>query len=193
MAFHMQLRSGTFVPADALIPGNSESPTPCTFHISPASGPDKAKLKSLVVGTSGLVGIATWTPQVQDMVIKALQLGAGVFERTVDKVEGFTIPAAFAHRLKLAPPDELSKYADPVGEFPITTGWQFALVSGYHTVLSLAVAFEIQKLTGEADGIDYRFFLPLSGSSRTATPKKRSSTARSARKKHDGKGTAGSK
>lgn len=193
MAFNLPLHDDIYTVPNSLIPDNIESQTPVRFHILPAAGADQARLKSLLVATTGLIGIDDWTPRMQEMVIKAFQNGGDLFTRTVEKIEGLTIPAKFAKRHMLAPPSELENWKDPKAPFPIVTGTQYSQIAGYWPVLSLAVAYEIQKLTGEAQSLDGRFFQQPSGSSSTETPEKTNSTARSAKKRRGARATAGSK
>jgi hypothetical protein len=198
MSFTLPYHRKSFRPEiDALIPGNQTADDPVEFDLAPAWGPDKARMKSVMFATMGLVQDGDWSPQTQATVIAAFETGAPAFVNTVEAIRGLNIPSVMAVRAGLLaeiptkPREGGGMEPDPEKKFPITTGGQFAKICGAVPALSLAVALEIIKLSDKATaGTDPRFTQPRSGSGARVTRAKRSSTAPSARKPRSGTGTA---
>lgn len=180
-------RQDTFIPPDEIIKGNSTSQTPVKFHLSPAGGPDLARIKSVIVATVGLTSPIDWSPETQQSVIAAFTNGESLYIRTVDRIENLYAPRALAVKCGLIAPNEQTE----AEKIPITDGAKFTLVAGYMSSLALLVAFEIAKLSKELDALDNRFFGPPSGSGTPATPAGPSGTAGRARGRRGKRATAG--
>jgi hypothetical protein len=171
------------------VPGNDTAENPVEFDLSAVGGDNKARLKSILMATSGLTAEQReWTPQVQDSVIAAFRTGGPVFADAVSAVRGLNAPVALAVKVGLL--QEIPKGLDRQSLFPITTGYQFSRVCGYYPVLALELAMEITRISKQAE-IDTRFFSSLSPSPTTpATPR---GTAARATRKRSGCATADSK
>lgn len=175
---------------DDVIPGNSTAPQPVEFDICPAGGPDQARLRSLVYADLGLISTGEWSPATQDAVLKAFETSGPVFDRTVDRVRGLTVPAALAHKVGiLMTIPEGQNPQDPSGpqipnrqaKIPILTGAHFGLVAGYMPALAFHVGLAILKLTQKAGDIDPRFLDSPSGSGTAVKPRRRNGSAKRAK------------
>jgi hypothetical protein len=185
--FEVPYAGGTARIPNALIPGNEESNAPVEFDITPAWGPDMARLRSVLEASLSISG-PSWDPATQDVVIKAFETGAGAFVNTVAGIRNLSIPKAMALRAGIL--------VDPKGpadlKVPIVTGEQFGRICGDPHLLgiTLYVAFEIMKLS-KANRVDPRFFTQPSGSGSAGTRGRKRSTAGGARRTPAKHGTAG--
>lgn len=143
------------------VKGNHEADNPVEFDLCAVGGAAKARLKSIVIATSGLSDIGSWTEEVQRSVIAAFETGAGVFAEGVVAVRGLKVPMALA--LKVGLVAEIPRGLDRKSEFPITTGYEFARICGYWPIMSFELAMQLSRISGQAD-IDPRFFDWLSTS-----------------------------
>jgi hypothetical protein len=185
MSHEIPFRQAKFQPPDAVLKGNSTSPTPVVFHLSPAGGADLARIKSIIVATIGLTSMGDWSPETQQSVISSFTSGESLYDRTVDLIENLTIPAPLARKVGIpVDPPTLEKV-------PVTTGAQFTKIAGYVSSLALLVAFEIAKLSRELDELDPRFFEQPSGSISPATPARTSGTAGRVGRRRGKRATAG--
>lgn len=190
MAYQIPYNDSTFVIPDEVIPGNSKAADPVIFHLSPAQGPDQARLKSIIFATLGVSSQSPdWSKEIQDAVIAAYGRGADVFVRTVDKVEGLTVPGKMAKRAMVIPPDKADTVPDDAN-IPIRSGSDFALISGFVITMSFQVACEIARITRGLEDTDPRFFARPSGSPSTETADPTPTTAGSVRKRRGKRATA---
>lgn len=196
MAYQLPYHRDTFKPSDELIPGNANAADPVEFDLLPAEGPDLARIKSVLVGTAGLVRDDDWSPAVQNAVIGAFETGAKAFDSTVAAVRGLTVPAAMAKRVGIIqeiPTHVPTGGSQPVpnheAPIPISSGVAFGRICGFMPVLALVVASEIVKLSNKTD-VDPRFFVQPSGSGIPATGKIQRGSAKRARRTPEGSGTA---
>lgn len=190
MAHTIPYSTAKYQVEDGLIPGNSTSETPVIFHLAPAQGPDKARLRSTLYATAALsTNELSWTAEVQDAVIASFGRGAELFVRCVDKVDNLTVPGAMAKRAGLIPPDKWEGIPDEA-KVPVRSGSDFALVSGYIVALSFAVAMEIAKISNELERLDPRLFESPSGLPSAEAPGPTPGTAGRARKRRGRRGTA---
>lgn len=198
MALHLSYATKTYRPPNGVVPGNDDAQLPVEFDLAPAEGPDLARLKSILVATSGLVADMEWTPSVQQIVVSAFQHGAPAFVATVTAVRNLTVPAAMALRVGLietlpthVPPGGQSPVPNPAAPVPIRTGFEFARVCSFISGVAMAVANEILQITN-ASGIDARFFEPPSGSGGQEMPGTTAGSANAAQTPPDAPATAGS-
>lgn len=154
-----QFGTETFRPI--CIRGNSKAELPVEFDLSSVGGASRARLKSIIIATSGLAQVGEWSPEVQDAVIKAFETGAAVFADGVTAIRRMTAPAALCVRVGLL--RELPKDMDPQTQIPIANGYEFSLVCGYWPILAYEVALALARVSGQAE-IDPRFFDWLSTS-----------------------------
>lgn len=191
MSWHIPYSDQTYKPGDDLVPGNSSSETPVIFKILPAAGSDKARIRSIIMASAGLVE-RDWSPDTQRAVIEAFDQGGDVFARTIESIQGLSVPMKAAWRFGLADRPTDLKPDDPRGResFPIVVGFQFAKIAGLLTTLSLMLAFEIGKLSNDAESIDPRFFGRPSGLPSTGNLLNPTGTVGSARKRPRRRGTA---
>jgi hypothetical protein len=175
----------TFKPL--CVKGNDTAENPVEFELCAVGGAAKARLKSMIIATSGLADLGEWSEAVQRSVIAAFETGAGVFAEGVTAVRGLKVPAALA--LKIGLIAEIPKGLDRKSEVAVLTGLEFSRVCGYWPILSFEVAMAIARISGQAD-IDPRFFGWLSTSLvKPATP---GGTAARAEGIPGGNGTAAS-
>jgi hypothetical protein len=185
MPYEIPFHRETFRPI--CIPDNQDSPAPVEFEISAVGGPGRARLKSIIVATSGLAQDREWSEAVQQSVIASFEHGAPVFAEAVEAIRNLTVPGALAQKVGLIPAG-----TPPPPSVPITSGAQFARVCGYFPLLAFEVALAIARLCAQAE-VDPRFFAWLSTSSPVGTPPTPPTTARAARARPAGAGTAGSR
>ncbi len=166
--------------------GNTTSDSPVEFDLRMASGPDQARVKSLLEATTGLtLDLARWTPEVQRNVVVALERGSELFVSTVGTIRNLSAPAQLCRIVAL----QVGQHAKDDDPIAIDTGVKFARVAPYMPFLALELAFEIATLTNQAQ-IDPRFFDSPSGSPvSAATP---NGIARGARKRSNARATAAS-
>lgn len=199
MAMHVPFETNTYTVPDELLPGNSLDPNPVEFDLEPAWGPDLARLKSVAYGTLGITQTQQWTPEVQEAVIGAFQVGAPGFANTVKGVRGLTVDARMALRGGLIaelPTTVVDGRTVPdlKAKFVITNGFQFSKICTGMIAMSMLVAAEIIKLSEAAEkAMDPRFFPQPSGSGGTGTPGKTpAGTAKTARRRTKKRGTVAS-
>lgn len=196
MAFTIPFTRNTFRPPDTIIPGNSTDPAPVEFTLDPAGGADVARISALVYGDIGLILAAGDMSLNSQQIIQALESSRGVFIQTVVAITGLTVPAILAVKvgiLQALPKQPNTTVDDPTAKIPISNGAEFDKVAPYMSALAMLVAFEIGKLTTDLDNkADPRFFVPPSGSGRTGTRAKATSTATGARPTSRRRATAGS-
>lgn len=192
MAYEIPLTREELIIPDELIPNNSKAQVPVKFHLSPAADADQARVKSILIATTGLAGDGAWSPEAQKAIISAFKTGADLFVRTVEKIDGLTVPGWVAKKHALLPAKDFPSLGDKA-PFSIETGAQFSQVYGYVLSIALLVAFHIGKLSNQAEGIDPRFFGLPSGSFGTATPGGTPTTAPNARSRRGKRATAASK
>lgn len=188
MAATIPFHRETFRPI--CIQGNDTADNPVEFKISAVGGQGRARIKSILVASEGMLGDAGWSPAVQEAVIKAFETGAPAFAEGVQEVRGLTVPAALAQKVGLLAPGKLPQGLDEASQVPILTGSEFAAISGYWPVLAFEVAMAIARVSGQAE-IDPRFFAWLS-TSLGMQPTARG-TANNARQRRERSGTAGSR
>lgn len=164
MAYQLTYKRDTYKPSNKVIPGNETDSNPVEFDLAPAEGPDLARIKSLLIATSGIVGNVNWSPEAQDAVIKAFETGGPAFVNTIERVRGFTVPAAMAKRAGLildmpthVPEGKTAPEPNFNAPIAIVTGLDFSRVCGFCPVLGMMVAGEIVKLTQKTE-VDTRFF-----------------------------------
>lgn len=171
------------------IPGNRDAATPVRFWLSAAGGPDLARLKSILYASGGLASETDWSGTLQRDVAAAFVHGAELFENTVDKIEGLTVPASLALKAGILQADPTKPPIDREAKIPIVTGRQFSRVCGWLTVLAFEIALQIAKLSREVDA-DTRFFGSSTTSPKTPTPA--SGSAPGAAKRRGPRGIAAS-
>ncbi len=161
--FEVPYATDTVRIAADLLPGNDTSDNPLEFDIVPPWGPDLARLKSLMLATTGLTDDG-WSPAMQELVIKAFETGASAFVNTVTAVRGLSVPRAMALRAGIEIHDPKTQRVQ------ITTGVDFSKVCGALQLapIALHVAFQIVALSKKQD-VDPRFFVQPSGSGGAAT------------------------
>jgi hypothetical protein len=200
MALHLTYATKTYRPPNAVVPGNADAMAPVEFDLTPAEGADLARIKSILIGTAGLVADMPWTADAQQIVVSSFQHGAPAFVATVKAVRGLTVPAEMALRVGLVlekdvPAHVVTPGAAPVpnlqAPIPVRTGFEFSRICGFVSSLAMVVANEIVQLSNET-GIDPRFFAPPSGSGGQATPATTSGNATSVPPPPDGSATAAS-
>lgn len=153
MSTAFQYGTETFRPLCIL--GNKDADKPTEFDICAVGGPSRARLKSIIVATSGLIQKGEWSPDVQAAVISGFQTGAPLFVEAVSAIRELTAPAALCVKVGLM--RELPKGMDPNSQVPITTGVEFAALAGHWPVLAYELAMAIARVSNQAD-IDPRFF-----------------------------------
>ncbi len=196
MAFQVHYARDTFRPNDDLIPGNSTAHLPVEFDLCPAEGSDLARIKSLLVATSGF-SADSWTPALQEAVISAFDNGGQAFFNCIEAIRGMTIPAAMAKRVGIipeipthVPPGSSTPVPNNEQPIPVLTGRHFAVICGFANMLPLTmqVTAEIAKLSNRTS-VDPRLFAQPSGSGGQATTATTHTTAPDAQGKPEGKGT----
>lgn len=198
MAYQVHYARDTYKPDDIMVPGNSTASNPVEFDLCPAEGPDLARIKSVLVATSGLVQTENWGPDMQAAVIAAFENGAPAFINTIEQVRGMTIPAAMAKRVGII--SEIPTHVKPgtsttVPNFeapiPVTTGLHFSRICGFvnMTALTMQVAKEIAVLSNRTE-IDPRLFVQPSGFGGTGMPSGLNGTAADVPGQPEGNGTA---
>lgn len=190
MAYQIPFSQSRYVVPDNIVPGNAKAENPVVFYLSPAQGPDQARLKSIVFATLGVSSTnPDWSKEMQDAVIAAYARGADVFVRTIDKIEGLTVPGLMAKRAMVIPPDQAESIQDSAS-IPIKSGSDFAMISGYVITMSFQVACEIARITRGLEDTDPRFFGQPFGSPSAATAGPTPGTASSVRKRRGKRATA---
>lgn len=163
MSASFKFGTETFRPL--CLPGNSKAEErgekPTEFDLVAVGGASRARLKSLLIATSGLAATGNWTPEVQDAVIRAFETGPAVFAEGVTRIRELTAPAALC--LKVGLLRELPAGLHPDSQVPITTGFEFAQIAGHWPILAYEIALAIARISDQAD-IDPRFFDWLSTS-----------------------------
>jgi hypothetical protein len=159
MSAQIPFSKETFRPL--CVKGNAKAEAPTEFDICAVGGANRARLKSIIIASSGLAQGGDWSPSVQDAVIKAFETGGGVFSAGVTSIRGLTAPAALFVTVGLLA--ELPKGVTPEAQIPITNGIEFAQLCGYWPILAFEVALAIARISGQAE-IDPRFFVWLSTS-----------------------------
>jgi hypothetical protein len=154
----------TFRPICPL--NNDKSEQPVEFDICAVGGPSRARLKSIILATTGLASTTGWTPEVQESVIKAFETGAAVFADGITAIRGLSAPAGLLRKVGLI--QELPKGVSVQSQIPITNGFEYSRVCGYWPILSFEVACAIARISGQAE-VDPRFFAWLSTSLKTPT------------------------
>ena len=192
MALHVPFTQQRYQVEDTLIPGNSTDPNPVVFHLSPAQGPDRARLRSILFATGTLSDdLQEWDQRTQDAVIASYGRGGQLFIATIDKVEGLTIPGAMAKKTLLVPSDKWDEVPDDA-TIPIRSGTDFGMVSGYLLALSFSVAMEILKISKLLDNMDRRLFDLPSGSPSPEKPQPTPGTVGRVKRQRSGRrATAG--
>lgn len=197
MSHQIPYHRDTFRPLSDLVPGNETSDNPVEFDLAPAGGGDLARLKSVVFATTGLVQDGSWTPEVQEAVIRAFETGAPAFVNTVESIRGLTIPAALALRVgiiqelpKHVPPGKAQVEPNPEAPIPVVSGLGFAKICGFVPLMAFHVAMKLVALSGKAEAIDPRFFGQPSGSGGPGTAEATNTTAGSVRRRSRRRGTA---
>jgi hypothetical protein len=170
------------------IKGNATSESPTEFDLQAVGGASRARLKSIIIATSGLEHQGDWSPAVQEAVIKAFETGASVFAEGVTKIRGLTAPAALFQRVGLVV--DLPKGLDPESQIPVTNGVEYSALCGYWPILSFELAMALARVSKQAE-IDSRFFPYLWTS--LGLPGIPPGTAPSATMPHDADATAGSR
>lgn len=176
--FDVPYHRDTYRIPDVFIPGNSTSDNPTEFDLVPAWGADWARVKSIIVATTGLATTEEWSADMQKTVIAAFETGGTAFINTVTAVRGLTIPAAMAIRAGIIEPKDYNP-EQPDAKIPITSGLTFSRVCGALPTIALMVASKIAQLSNKAE-IDGRFFVQPSGSGGTGIKKRTRSNATSA-------------
>ena len=186
MAYHVPFTEEEYVPHS--ITGNRDAAAPVRFWLSAPAGPDLARLKSIIFATGGLGQDAEWTEQLARDTAAAFVHGADVFVKTVDRIEGLTVPAAMAIKAGLLQDDPKTpiRRDTPIA---IDTGAKFARVCGWLTLLAFEISLEVARLSREVDA-DPRFFGSPTTSPKTATAT--SGSAPSAAKRRGPRGIAAS-
>lgn len=162
MAYEIPFHEDTYTPKT--IKGNETDPTPVRFWLSAAGGADLARLKSVQIASLGLAlgGSNGWSPETQKSVIAAFGTGADAFRGTIDKIENLTVPVRLAIKAGLVtePPANNAK------SLVVATGFAFSKVCPWLPVLALEIAYQIMKISDEAE-VDARFFDSLTTSPKT--------------------------
>jgi len=192
MAYQIPFHRDVYVLPDQAVPQNSQSQTPVRVTLVPPSGPDLARLKSVVYANTGLMDQVddNWTREQQLAVISAFETGVPVFINTVLLVENLSVPAGMAKQAGIIPtlptkPDQEAAnqtIPDFDASIQIRTGHEFAMVAGYLPVIAFYVAIRLLALSGKLSNLDARLFAPPGGSGATATPDRTSGAARPARR-----------
>lgn len=125
------------------------------FDIVAVGGSARARLKSIVLATSGLAQSREWSPDVQDAVIKAFETGAPVFAEGVTAIRYLTAPAKMLKHVGMI--REYAPGIEDTTEIPVTRGYEFSMLCGFWPVLAYEIAMAIAKVSKQAD-IDPRFF-----------------------------------
>jgi hypothetical protein len=197
--FVIPFTEDVYTPDDETIPGNSTAVNPVQFDISPAQGPDMARLKSLIYADFGLTHATNWSPETQEAVIKAFETAGPVFQNTVSGVRGLAVPAALAVKVgilgamptKVDPQDPNRRVPDREQAVPVSNGLDFSRVQGYFPVLALRVGMAIMNLNGQAPKQDQRFFEQPSGSGGRKTRKRTPGNVPAAQSRSRRRETAG--
>lgn len=170
----------TYRPGPDVIPGNDRADNPVEFDLVPAEGADLARIKSILVATSGLTSDVTWSPEMQAAVIAAFESGATCYVNTITAIRGLTVPAVMAVRVGIITADQVPVHQPAGATAPVANldapiailnGFAFSRICGFSEVLVLAmmVAAELVKLSNRTT-VDPRFFAQPSGSLPTGTP-----------------------
>jgi hypothetical protein len=186
-----------FRPSNAHVPGNETDENPVVFSLVPAWGPDLARIRSVMFASQNLVHDRDWSPGMQDAVIAAFDTGSAAFVNTVTEISGLTVPAAMALRagILMELPIGADGKPNPKAQVAVPNGLQFGRLTGALPALALLVAFEISKISAEAERtMDPRFFAQPTGSGETATADQAKATnAATVRPPRESKGTAARK
>lgn len=198
MAHQIPYHTDTFRPVSDVIPGNETADNPVEFDLVPAEGPDLARLKSVVFAAAGLTQESSWTPDVQEAVIKAFETGAMAFVNTVEAIRGLTIPAAMAKRVGIitelpthVPEGTTAPVPNPKAPIPVLHGLSFSKICGFVPLMAFHVAMRLVDLSNKAEAIDPRFFGQPSGSGGQRTAGQTNGTAGNARRRSRRRETAG--
>lgn len=199
MSHQIPYSTDTFRPVSDLIPGNETNENPVEFDLVPAEGADLARLKSIMFASAGLVNTSTWTPEMQEAVIRAFETGKAAFIQTIEAIRGLTIPAALAKRVGIiqelpthVPEGTTSPVPNPKAPVPVLHGLSFAKICGFVPAMALHVAMKIVDLSGKAEAIDPRFFGQPSGSGGPGITGQMNGTAGNARQRSRRRRTAAS-
>ena len=198
MSHQIPYATDTFRPVSDLIPGNETANNPVEFDLVPAEGSDLARLKSVMFAAAGLVNTSTWTPEMQEAVIRAFETGAPAFVNKVEAVRGLTVPARLAKRVGIiqelpthVPEGTTAPVPNPKAPVPVLHGLSFSKVCGFVPAMALHVAMKIVDLSAQAEAIDPRFFGQPSGSGGPGTAGQTNGTADNARRRPRRRRTAG--
>jgi hypothetical protein len=153
MSSQIPYTEDTFRPTS--LKGNSTADHPVEFDLCTVGGPGRARLKSIIIATSGLAGALDWSPETQESVIAAFRTGAAVFHEGVLAIRNLSAPARLLKRVGLIA--EYAKGVEPTTPLPVTSGAEFAAVCGHMPTLAFEVAMALSKLCKQGD-IDPRFF-----------------------------------
>lgn len=137
------------------VKGNEGAESPVEFDICAVGGAAKARLRSMILATSGLAEMGEWTDAVQKQVIASFENGAGVFIEGITEIRGLKVAAALALRVGIL--SEIPKGLDRKSDIPISTGFHFSKICGFWPILSFEIAMAIAEISGQAE-IDPRFF-----------------------------------
>lgn len=201
MAFTATFGRATVTVPNRIIQGNEQEAAPVRFHIVMASGPDMARLKSILLSNLGTFGkdFDDWDQKVQTSVMSAFAVGAEAFQRTIKQIDNYSCEVALCRHVGMLSAFDASAKDGPAAlpddaSYPIVDGQSFTKVApyGFNMLLATWVALEITKLT-ESKQIDPRFFVLRSGSSTPAPLEPTGSSAKRARTRRAPRATAGSK
>ncbi len=185
--FTVPYSTDTLKAPDEIIPGNSVADAPVEYDIAPAWGADLARLKSIVIASTGLTSDDTWTPQLQESVIKAFETGARAFVNTVPAIRNLYVPARMALRAGVI--GRLSPGMNLDSQVPVINGTQFSAIAGAVAGQAFWLAMKIISLSNQQE-VDPRFFEQPSGSGGPGTSAATTTTAGSARNGSRRRGTA---
>jgi hypothetical protein len=167
MPYEIPFEDHEWKPNNLIIKDNETSDDPIIFNLTPPEGQDIARLNLLLHAYASLVEGIPFMAQQQTSIDAAFTNGRRGFHRTIESIEGLVVPMRLAKRAGIVD-GEKGKITGKV--FPVTTGKEFAAISGFQTGLTVALAGELMSLVNDVNKLDPRFFALRSGSGSQETP-----------------------